>query len=175
VLDRRNETRRSSAGVPTAAGALALRVWSKAARRPVDSFAMLSAGVLSLVIVINALFLQSGPHPSPFFANPTPLPTTGAVRPKGAEPAVSRPSAKSFPAQSNDPIAELIGPSPRILAVQRVLSEFGYGQLKLSGTLDEATSAAIERFERDHKLPITGRVSDRLVSELAAMTGQSVQ
>lgn len=175
MLDRRNETRRSRAGVPAVAGALALRLWDKAARRPVDSFAMLSAGVMSFVIVINALFLQSGSHPSPFFANPTPPPTTGAVRPRGVEPVVAKPSPKSFPAQSNDPIAELIGPSPRILAVQRVLSEFGYGQLRPSGTLDEATSAAIERFERDHKLPITGRVSDRLVGELAAMTGQSVQ
>ena len=35
------------------------------------------------------------------------------------------------------------------LAVQRVLSEFGYGQMRPSGTLDEPTSAAIEKFESD--------------------------
>ena len=58
------------------------------------------------------------------------------------------------------------------MAVQRVLSEFGYGQIKPSGILDEATSAAIEKFEREHKLPVTGRLSDRLLSELAAMTGR---
>ena len=58
----------------------------------------------------------------------------------------------------NDPIADLIGPSPRIVAVQRALSDYGYGQLKPSGTLDGPTSAAIEKFEREHRLPVTGRV-----------------
>ena len=48
----------------------------------------------------------------------------------------------------NDPIADLIGPSPRILAVQRVLSNYGYGQIKPTGMLDDATSQAIEKFER---------------------------
>ena len=57
----------------------------------------------------------------------------------------------------NDPIADLIGPSPRIAAVQRALSEYGYGQIKPTGMLDDATSAAIEKFEREHKLPVTGR------------------
>jgi peptidoglycan hydrolase-like protein with peptidoglycan-binding domain len=80
-----------------------------------------------------------------------------------------------IPARLNDPIADLIGPSPRILAVQRILSEFGYGQIRPSGVLDDATSMAIEKFEREHKMPSTGRVSDRLVSDLAALTGQPVQ
>ncbi len=56
----------------------------------------------------------------------------------------------------NDPIADLIGPSPRITAVQRALSDYGYGQIKPSGILDNATIAAIEKFEREHKLPVTG-------------------
>jgi peptidoglycan hydrolase-like protein with peptidoglycan-binding domain len=71
-----------------------------------------------------------------------------------------------------DPIAELLGSSSRVAAVQRVLSEFGYGQIKPSGILDEATSTAIERFEREHKLPVTGLLSDRLVRELASMSGR---
>jgi len=71
----------------------------------------------------------------------------------------------------NDPIADLIGPSPRIAAVQRALAEYGYGQVKPSGLLDDATSAAIEKFEREHKLPITGRITDRLVSDLTSMVG----
>jgi peptidoglycan hydrolase-like protein with peptidoglycan-binding domain len=75
----------------------------------------------------------------------------------------------------NDPIADLIGPSPRILAVQRVLSNYGYGQIKPTGMLDDATSQAIEKFEREHKLPVSGRVSDHLVSELAAMIGHPIE
>ena len=59
--------------------------------------------------------------------------------------------------------------------MQRALSDYGYGQIKPSGILDEPTSAAIEKFEREHKLPVTGRVSDRLVGELAAMVGQPLE
>ena len=78
-------------------------------------------------------------------------------------------------ARRNDAIAELIGPSARIAAVQRALSEFGYGQIKASGTLDDATSAAIQKFEREHNLASTGRVSDRLIKELAAMIGRPIE
>ena len=75
----------------------------------------------------------------------------------------------------NDPIADLIGPSPRIAAVQRALSDYGYGQIKPSGMLDDATSAAIEKFERERKIAGHRRVSDRLVRELAAMVGHPLR
>jgi hypothetical protein len=58
--------------------------------------------------------------------------------------------------------------------VQRALAEFGYGQVKVSGILDDATSAAIAKFERDHNLPSSGRVSDRLVKELTTMVGHPI-
>ena len=67
------------------------------------------------------------------------------------------------------------GPSTRVAAVQRVLAEFGYGQIKSSGIFDEPTSAAIAKFEREHKLPVTGRLSERLLSELASMTGHPIE
>ena len=71
-----------------------------------------------------------------------------------------------------DPIAELIEPSlRRVLAVQRALAEAGYGQIKPTGAYNPETRAAIEKFERERKLPITGQISDRLVRELAALTG----
>ena len=132
----------------------------------------------SLVIIVNAVFLQSGSHPAPFFANPKPSQVAGNDPPKRPEPTVAaRPAAATVTpqpvaARRDDPIADLIAPSPRIAAVQRALSDYGYGQIKPSGTLDEPTSAAIEKFEREHKLPVTGRISDRLVGELAAMVGQ---
>jgi len=55
------------------------------------------------------------------------------------------------------------------------LSDYGYGQIKPSGILDDATSTAIEKFERERKLPITGQVSDRLVGALAAMVGHPLE
>jgi peptidoglycan hydrolase-like protein with peptidoglycan-binding domain len=78
----------------------------------------------------------------------------------------------SEPARNNDPIAALIAPSNKILAIQRALADFGYGQIKPSGLYDPATRAAIEKFERDRRLPVTGQISDRFVRELSSMTGR---
>ena len=36
-------------------------------------------------------------------------------------------------------------------------------------------ASAIEKFERDHRLPVTGQISDRFVRELAAMTGRPLE
>ena len=71
-----------------------------------------------------------------------------------------------------DPIAELIAPTKQVLAVQRALADFGYGQITPTGVYDPETKAAIEKFERDRRLPVTGQISDQLVRELAAMTGR---
>ena len=174
------------------AGSIGRPIWARAARRPVDSFAILAAGTASIVIIVNAIFLQSGSHPAPFFANPPSLPKAAEFRPdlavmptpKPAEVAPARPSAPSRTPQTastrrNDPIAELIGASvgssSRVTAVQRALAEFGYGQIKPSGVIDAPTNAAIEKFESEHKLPVTGRLSDRLLRELASMTGRPLE
>jgi peptidoglycan hydrolase-like protein with peptidoglycan-binding domain len=75
----------------------------------------------------------------------------------------------------HDPIAELISPSSkRILAVQRALTEYGYGQFKPSGTFGPETKNAIEQFERARKLPPTGQISPRLMRELSAVTGRQL-
>lgn len=96
-------------------------------------------------------------------ANPAVKPSTvAAVAPSN----VMRPPA-SIP--SNQSTA-----SKRIAAVQRALTEYGYGQLKPTGTIGSDTQAAIQKFERDRKLPVTGQMSDRVVKELAAMIGHPV-
>lgn len=66
-------------------------------------------------------------------------------------------------------------PSLRVLAVQRVLARLGYGPVNLNGMPDPATRAAIEQFERDRGLPRSGEVSDRLIGELATVTGAPVE
>jgi hypothetical protein len=192
VRERRNDSRRPNARAGTLAASVGSRLWMQAIGRPVDSFAILGATAATILIVVNAVFLQSGARPAPFVANPTVQKTADAA-PKPAEQTGPRiidmsathsvtapwpPQTVPMPVPSprrNDPIADLIGPSPRILAVQRVLSNYGYGQIKPTGMLDDATSGAIEKFEREHKMTVSGRVSDRLVSELAAMTGHPVE
>jgi peptidoglycan hydrolase-like protein with peptidoglycan-binding domain len=66
-------------------------------------------------------------------------------------------------------------PSKRVIALQRALADFGYGQIKPSGLVDADTQAAIEKFERERKLPITGQVSDRVMREMTAMTGRPLE
>jgi peptidoglycan hydrolase-like protein with peptidoglycan-binding domain len=71
-------------------------------------------------------------------------------------------------------IPQLTG-ARRVAAVQRALTEYGYAQLKPTGTIGSDTQAAIQKFERDRRMPVTGQVSDRLVRELSAMIGHPVE
>ena len=86
------------------------------------------------------------PPPSNALRPPAPVPTTGSI-----------------------------GGAKHVAAVQRVLTEYGYAQLKPTGILGPDTKAAIEKFERERKLPVTGQVSDRLVRELYVATGHAVE
>jgi Putative peptidoglycan binding domain len=164
--------------VVSGAGALGFRAWDPIARRPVDSIAIIAAIATAFVIVVNAIFLQSSAHAPPFFDAKSSPAKSDSLKPlitgTPARPVATAPAPQPVAARHNDAIAELIGPSPRIAAVQRALAEFGYGQVKVSGILDDATSAAIAKFERDHNLPSSGRVSDRLVKELTTMVGHPI-
>jgi Putative peptidoglycan binding domain len=157
------------------AGVLTFQAWDPIARHPVDSIAIIAAVATALIIVVNAIFLQSGTLAPTYFDAKSSAAKSDSLKPlvtgTPARPNATPPAAQQVAARRNDPISELIGPSPRIAAVQRVLAEYGYGQLKASGTLDDATSAAIAKFEREHNLPTSGRVSDRVVKELTAMVG----
>jgi peptidoglycan hydrolase-like protein with peptidoglycan-binding domain len=93
---------------------------------------------------------------------------------------ILRSSAKAPPsvragAQKDDAIATLLASSRQVLAIQRALSEYGYGPLKPTGIYDADTRATIERFERDRKLPITGQISERVTRELAGLTGRPLE
>lgn len=172
---RRNESRGAVAGAAKLAGSLMFMVWAKATRRPVDTCAILAAVAACAIIAVNALFLQSGSLPRPFRVT-TPA-ASAASRPETPKPQpvshtveVLR-SPRPAAARRNDPIGQFIGMSSRIMAVQRALANYGYGQIKVSGVLDRPTSAAIARFEREHSLPVTGRISDRLVSDLSVLVG----
>jgi hypothetical protein len=90
--------------------------------------------------------------------------TSAPVAPSAA---VARPPAP-IPAQHSPA-------SRRVAAVQRALSEYGYGQLKATGTSNAETQAAIAKFEREHRMPVSGQVSDRLLRELAAAIGHPVE
>ena len=151
-------------------------------RHPREFVAIVMAGAATLAILVNALFLQHGPHPAPIFATrqlmqepAVPLRAHKEDKAVVAHP-VAAPRPNAAPAPRHDPIAELIAPSkPRVLAIQRALADFGYGQIKPTGVYDSETRGAIEKFEREHSLPVDGQITDRFVRELAAMTGRPLE
>lgn len=240
---RRRSSRRGSASFDSAG-----RIAAAIAQHPREFVAMVMSTVAIFTIVINALFLQKGPHPAPIFAArpllqqeatlPPRLSGTSShigsdlaaqarvqlianiqrelsrkgfydgpadgiwgsktdaaardflqasglkVNPEANENllrAISSYIAKPVAAAAapsppaTDPIAKLIAPSKRIVSIQRALADFGYGQIKATGVYDPETRSAIEKFERDHRLPVTGQISDRFVRELAAMTGRPLE
>ncbi|MEA2820370.1 MAG: hypothetical protein QOJ86_2374 [Bradyrhizobium sp.] len=104
-----------------------------------------------------------------------PAAAVSVIAKTSAAPAsVTRPPAPIPVSSRSDPVGDLIIASRRVAAVQRALTDYGYGQLKPTGTVGSDTLAAIQKFERDRKLPITGQMSDRLVRELSAATGRSI-
>ena len=60
--DNRRASRQEVARRTRTTKSLRLRGCAKVAQRPVDFLAILAAGVASIAIIINAVFLQSGPR-----------------------------------------------------------------------------------------------------------------
>jgi putative peptidoglycan binding protein len=94
----------------------------------------------------------------------TPTPNSALAPPPS--PSIARPPAPVPPVH--------ITGSRRVAAVQRVLTEYGYGQLNATGTVGADTQAAIQKFERERRMPVTGQMSDRLVHELTIVTGHPI-
>jgi hypothetical protein len=204
---------------------------------PKDTVAATLALAAIGAIVTNALFLQTGPHPSPMFGSVVTLPAPGApqagplprARPadtkadatpstdskpadtKSAEAKSTDPRAsdlkasdvKASDARTADPMANLVkstaaptatssiprppvsvpvahdealspGGTRRVAAVQRALTDYGYGQLRATGVAGPDTQAAIMKFEHARKIPATGQVTERMVRELGMMIGHSI-
>jgi hypothetical protein len=173
-------------------------LWLQAGRHPAPLFGT----VVNLPAVTSAP-ANLLPRPRPVEADvleskPTELKAADirAADPKAAEPKTSDP--KTSDPKTSDPMGNLVKatstapitnsiPRPpgsipgdaasgsrRVAAVQRALTEYGYGQLKPTGTVGSDTQAAIQKFERTRKLPVTGQMSDRLVRELTAMIGHPI-
>lgn len=158
-------------------------------RNPREAVGLFAMGVAVSIIFANALFMQKGPHPAPIFAprqavTPAPLarfmppahvPQAQPMAQPVAVPAPTpRPHLETAPARGNDPIAALLGPSNRVIAVQQVLTQWGYGQIRPTGIIGPDTQDAIRKFERSQKMPVTGAMSDQVVKALAQMSGRSL-
>jgi hypothetical protein len=63
--------------------------------------------------------------------------------------------------------------SSRVAAVQRALQKVGY-VARPDGVFNAPTKQAIERFEKDRGLTVTGSLSPRTIKELAAQSGVAI-
>lgn len=82
--------------------------------------------------------------------------TTASVTPKPPKDtkAEAKADAKTEVAKTEGP-----KPDPTVTRVQRALTKLGYGPLKDDGLMGPGTKAAIEKFERDRKLPVKGEAA----------------
>ena len=167
--------------------------------RPRDSAVALVCAFAIASIVINSLYLQPGPHTAPIFVLrspavvadepaavgallPRPRPVEAPQSEQRAEPKRAEPVAPAKPpavvaratTPRHDPIADLLGNANQMNTIQRALSDFGYGPVAATGTYGPETRAAIERFERDRKMPVTGQVSAQLLRELSQLVGKPI-
>ncbi|MGN8095752.1 peptidoglycan-binding domain-containing protein [Methylobacterium radiotolerans] len=100
--------------------------------------------------------------------------TTASVTPK-ASPV--RPAAKPTPKDTKDTkdakdakAAKPEKDGDPVLRAQKALSKLGYA-VKPDGAMGPGTRAAIEKFERGAKLPVTGEATGRTLRELVARAG----
>lgn len=99
----------------------------------------------------------------------TPAPST----PPDAGRAVERALGRDITGSVRPP-ADVPG-AGRILAVQRTLAKLGYGPIKADGMPGAETRQAVQRFQHDRHLPADGQITDRLVRELATVSGTAVE
>src|SRR3954469_12057374 len=168
-----------------------------AVRRPALVLGTLVVLAACAAVALNALAWQTARHPAPLFPRsepalrrpvvvPAPLPP--ARPPEVAVPATPAPApvppwAAAKPA-SRDPIGDLIrgvdpasvakDASAKVAAAQKALTRLGYGTLKSDGAIGPGTRQAIEKFERDRRLPVTGDLNPRTTRELSAQAGMPI-
>lgn len=146
-------------------------------------------------ICVNALDAQKTRHPAPILPQ-VPAKVAAKVAEKAPAPApapVVREAAREVPKETAKPAGDSIGDliraedttasvNPRVkpaavkaeappqdaavTRAQRALSKLGYGPIKADGAMGPATKAAIEKFERDRKLPVTGEAAGRTLKAL---------
>ena len=200
LLHSPKDTLAGLVGVAAVSAIVANALFLQTGRHPAPMFGT----VINLPAPSPASLSSPMPRPRPVGADTSPLEpraTEFRVEPKPAEkaPEKAAETTASTP-RSGDPMTNLViksttptpaavaiarPPAPipvqqspaarRLAGVQRALSEYGYGNLKITGTMSGETQSAIQTFERQHKMPVSGQVSDRLLRELAAAIGHPVE
>lgn len=135
-----------------------------------------AAFLLGGAIVVNAVMLQSGKHPSPLFRAAAPQKgeypqpprrnDVAAVPREAAQPAraavAERPRPEPALALPVDP-AEML-----VVEIQRELARRGYFRGEATGRMNPATAKAIRDFQFARRVAVDGRPSEALLQEIQA-------
>ena len=170
-------------------------LFMQAGRHPAPMFGTITTLPAAALPMVASVPANPLPRPRPVEADIA-LPETRPAEPRAVDPKAADPMTNlvkttstvqaataniprpplAVPVSSRvDSVPVSVGGSHRVAAVQRALTEYGYGQLKPTGVVGSDTQVAIQKFEKARKLPVTGQVSDRLVRELAATIGHSIE
>src|SRR5207302_2826031 len=133
-------------------------------RHPRDSVALVVALAAVTAILVNALYLQPGPHPAPIFKiKPRPVSVElpgGIAVPIPRPRPVDAPGIATEPAHPGRPRAEIIAD------LQRELSRRSFYDGPADGIAGSKTDAAIRDFEQSAGLKPTGEPTEELLRAL---------
>ena len=114
-----------------------------------DAVAIVAMVAAACAVVINAVFMQVGPHPAPMFKNvaaplPATIPANGTTAAAGGRTRVAEPSIAN-----PDPARASQRATPEIVAdIQRELARRGFFDGVVDGRRGPRTEVAIRDFER---------------------------
>jgi len=127
---------------------------ARAASDPLTSGGLIVMVLTSATIISNALLLQEGRHPAPFFSTRSATESRQVASPQIKTVAV-KPVAVQ-PAESSELVRD----------IQTTLVEQGRYDGPIDGLAGQKTRAAIERFEKSLGLAPTGEATPRLLAML---------
>ncbi|MDQ0469712.1 peptidoglycan-binding domain-containing protein [Labrys wisconsinensis] len=146
-------------------------------RRPIEIAGSLTMAGFTAAIIVNALGMQVGPHPAPFFAREWPLRAADSALPPAPTPP-ARPVAQAAPPAAADastadaptadvPAAPSDG-SALLRDIQTELAARNYYDGTPDGVLGRKSDAAIRAFQTRMGLTVDGQPSEDLLSRLKA-------
>lgn len=152
-------SRRRSASAERGAIATAI------AQHPREFVGLLTGGLTVLTILINALFLQHGPHPAPIFATrPWAKPAQPAVLPP-TKPRMTQPARV---APSPEPAAPARTQAQLTYDIQRALAQRGFYDGAVDGIWGAKTDAAARAFVKAAVLTVDPQPSETLLRAIVA-------
>lgn len=138
------------------------------ADHPAEAGGLMVMGFMATVIAANALWLQPGQHPAPLFVMTAPAALSSPPAPALERPA--KENALSPSADATESANRTNGTTaPKdmlVMEIQSLLQETGHYTGTVDGIAGPGTRRAIESFETEIGLPVTGVASFPLLADI---------